>query len=375
MRLLGYVAVNIVETFLRLFPFPCKIGLIRIGNPGSDSPVFLTCNYHLTVQRVKRALRGMDTYLLVANSRGINVWCAVAGGHFTNHDVISVLKTSGIEELVKQRKVILPQLAATGIEAKIIKKKTGWRVIWGPVYAKDIPVFLRNRLKKNIKMKEVDFSLLQRFEMAVSWAFLISLFSGIIALIFFPGIFIPLILFIWGLSFAIFLSYPLYHSWLSSGRKSGTFSLFFWGIILLVLAVYSLLVADFSWRFFIRWAILSFIFIFILSMDLKGSTPFFSSVFLEDRWLGVSIDEHKCKGAAFCEDVCPRNCYEVDRERRVATMPRVERCVKCGACVVQCPFDALYFKGPNGEIILPETLRKYKLSFLGKRKIRVGDKG
>ncbi len=94
MKLLTYAAVNVVETLLRVFPLPTKTGLIKIGSPDRNSPVFLTGNYHLTVQRVKRSLSGMDTYLLVANSRGINVWCGAAGGHFTNHSVISVLKTS-----------------------------------------------------------------------------------------------------------------------------------------------------------------------------------------------------------------------------------------------------------------------------------------
>jgi CO dehydrogenase/acetyl-CoA synthase gamma subunit (corrinoid Fe-S protein) len=68
--------------------------------PDADSPVILTCNYHRTVEKVKRAIKGLDCYLLVANSRGINVWCSSTGGLFTNHDVISVLKTSGIEEIV-----------------------------------------------------------------------------------------------------------------------------------------------------------------------------------------------------------------------------------------------------------------------------------
>ena len=136
-----------MEHCLEVFPFPCKKGLIKIGNPDKNSPVFLTCNYYLTVERVKRALRGIDCYLLVANSKGINVWCAAAGGHFTNHDVISVLKTSEIERLVDQKNVILPQLAASGIESKVIKKKTGWKVIWGPVYAEDIPDFIKNNFK------------------------------------------------------------------------------------------------------------------------------------------------------------------------------------------------------------------------------------
>lgn len=157
MEVIRYVFVHLLATLFRLFPFPWKTGLLRFGNPGRDSPVFITCNYRLTVEKVKRVLKTMDCYLLVAGSRGINVWCASAGGHFTNHSVISILKTSGIDKLVNHRNVILPQLAATGIESGVIRKKTGWNVIWGPVYANAIPLFLKNELKKSCEMREVKF--------------------------------------------------------------------------------------------------------------------------------------------------------------------------------------------------------------------------
>lgn len=371
MRFLGYAVANVFETLLRLLPFPCRTGLIRIGNPKKDSPVFLTCNYHLTVQRVKSALKGMNAYLLVANSRGINVWCAAAGGHLTNHEVISVLKTSGIEELVEHRQVILPQLAATGAEVKTIKEKTGWAVIWGPVYAKDIPVFMKNKMKVDRKKRQVKFPLIQRLEMAISWAFAISFLAGIIAAIFFPPIFVPLILFIWGLSLATFIFYPVYGSWLSSGKGSLAFSLIVWGIILLALLLYSLFSSGISWRFFVRWGIISFVFVFMTTLDLKGGSPLLTGGFEE---LKITIDEKKCRGAAFCETVCPRNCYEVDRKKHKAILPRAERCVQCGACIIQCPFDALYFTNPKGEVILPETMRKYKQNLLGKRVIKTRDK-
>ena len=368
MKFLGYVVVNVFETLLRLLPIPCKTGLLKIGNPKKDSPVFLTCNYHLTVERVKKALKGMDAYLLVANSRGINVWCAAGGGHLTHHDVISVLKTSGIEELVEHRQVVLPQLAATGVEAKIIREKTGWRVIWGPVYAKDIPVFMKNKMKIDKKKREVRFPLIQRLEMAVCWAFAISFLAGIIVAIFFPRIFIPLVLFIWGLSLATFISYPLYGSWLRTGKGSLAFSLLVWGIILLALVLYSLLTSNISWRFFVRWGIISFVFVSLTALDLKGGSPLLTGAFEE---LKITIDEKKCRGAAFCETVCPRNCYEVDRKNHKATLPRAERCVQCGACIIQCPFDALYFRNPKGEVILPETMRKYKQNLLGKRVMKI----
>jgi len=381
MNLPKFIGVNIVETLLRVLPFPCKTGLIKIGNPDRNSPVFLTCNYHLTVERVKRVLKGIDAYLLIANSRGINVWCAATGGIFTNHNVISVLKVSGVEELVDHRNIMLPQLAATGVEADVIKKKTGWKVIWGPVYAKDIPAFIRNKLKKTPKMREVEFPLRQRIEMALAWAFPISMILALIMIPLWHEAISALIFLVWGLSFLIFVSFPLYSQWLSSEDKRigfvffdfgrGGFQLILWGVLILGLIVYSLIADDFSRGFLFRWSFITFIAVLLLSIDLMGSTPVYKSGLHEDRLLRVILDEKKCRGAGFCEQVCPRNCYEVDRNRHIATMPRAGRCVQCGACIVQCAFDALYFKSPKGEIIPPETIRRFKLNLIGRRLVKL----
>ena len=380
MNLPKFIGVNIVETLLRVLPFPCKTGLSKIGNPDRNSPVFLTCNYHLTVERVKRVLKGIDAYLLVANSRGINVWCAATGGLFTNHNVISVLKVSGIEELVDHRNIMLPQLAATGVEADVIKKKTGWKVIWGPVYAKDIPAFIRNKLKKTPKMREVEFPLRQRIEMALAWAFPISIILALIMIPLWHEVISAVIFLVWGLSFLMFVSFPLYSQWLSSEDKRigfvffdfgrGGFQLILWGVLILGLIVYSLVADDFSWGFLFRWSFITLIAVLLLSIDLMGSTPVYKSGLHEDRLLRVILDEKKCRGAGFCEQVCPRNCYEVDRNRHIATMPRAGRCVQCGACIVQCTFDALYFESPKGEVIRPETIRRFKLNLIGRRLVK-----
>lgn len=385
MNRLRYMFVNIVETLLRGFPFPCGTGLIRIGNPRKDSPVFLTCNYHLTVERVKQALRGMDCYLLVANSRGINVWCAAAGGHFTNHDVISAVKTSGIEELVGHRNLILPQLAATGIEARVIKRKTGWNVVWGPVYAKDIPAFIQNKFKKTPEMRQVRFPIGQRIEMAAMWAFPFSIVAAVIAIPLWRDMFLPLISLIWGLAFLIFGAFPLYSKLLNPKKKRAAFSrytvffdfgrvpLLLWGLFLASLLLYSMLTGVFTEEFILRWGFISFVIVLLISIDLMGSTPVYKSGLHEDRFLQVVLDKEKCKLAGICEQVCPRNCYEVDKARGVTTMPRASRCVQCGACIVQCPFDALCFKNPRGEVIRPEVIRRFKLNLLGKRLVRAGE--
>ena len=386
MNSLKYIIVNIVETLLRAVPFPCRTGLIEIGNPNRNSPVFLTCNYHLTVERVKRALKGIDCYLLVANSRGHNVWCGSTGGHLTNHNVISVLNTSGIEELVDHRTVILPQLAATGIESTVIHKKTGWKLVWGPVYGKDIPPFIENKFKKTPEMRKVKFLLVQRIEMAAMWAFPFSIIASIIIIPFWREMLLPLNVLIWSLSFLIFVSFPLYSRWLNPKKKGTSFSkytvifdfsripMILWVIFLFCLVVWSISVDAFTWGFILRWGFISFVVLLLISSDLMGSTPVYKSGLHEDRFLKVILEEEKCKGAGFCEQVCPRNCYEVDRNQHIATIPRAEQCVQCGACLVQCPFDALYFESPKGEIITPEAVRRFKLNLIGKRLVKVQGK-
>lgn len=382
MKQFTYIIVNIIETLLRVFPIPCKPGIVKIGKPDEKSPVFLTCNYHLTVERVKKALEGINCYLLIANSNGHNVWCGSTGGHLTNHDVISILKTSGIEELVSHKNIVLPQLAATGIESRIIKKKTGWKSIWGPVYARDIPAFIENNYKKTQKMQAVKFPLVQRIEMATMWAFPFSVVVAIITLLFWRSIFLPLTSLVLLLPFFIFGFFPLYSKWLNPKKKGTIFStytvvfdfgripLLLWGIFLFGLIIYSLLINIFTWNFILKWGFISLVLFFIISLDLMGSTPIYKSGLHEDRFLKVILDEKRCKGAGFCEQVCPKNCYKVDRKRHIVTIPKAEQCVQCGACIVQCPFDALSFITSSGEIIAPETIRMFKLNLIGKRVIK-----
>jgi len=227
-------------------------------------------------------------------------------------------------------------------------------------------------------MREIKFPLSQRIEMAVAWAFPISLISSLIMILFWPKDILSFVSLIWGLSFLIFISFPIYQHLLSSKGKRigfiffdfgrGGFQLILWAIFIFILTSYHIFQKDFSWGFTFYWSFISLIIILILSMDLMGSTPLYKSSLQEDRLLRVILDRKKCKGIGFCEQVCPRNCFKIDKDRRITTMPGSIRCVQCGACIVQCPFNALYFKSPKGDIIPPETIRKFKLNLMGKRR-------
>ena len=144
---------EVFEACFRMVPVPARTGLRIIGRPDRSSPVFLTGNYDLTVRRVRRALRGLDAYLVVANSHGVNVWCAASGGHLGTHQVVTALKVARLEERVVHREVIVPQLAATGIEGKQVRRRTGWIVRFGPADAKDIPAYLAADKKKTEAMR------------------------------------------------------------------------------------------------------------------------------------------------------------------------------------------------------------------------------
>ena len=323
------------------------------------------------MERVKRSLRGTDCYLLVANSRGVNVWCAATGGLLTNHDVVSVLKTSGIEKLVDHRRVILPQLAATGIQGKVVQKKTGWRVVWGPVEARALPAFVDAGLEAPRALRSVAFPWRERLEMAIAWACPMSVLGALLSLPFWREGMLAVAGLTWALSLLIFASFPLYERLLRSGRWA--VPLLFWGVVTACLAAVAGLGGAPDWGFVLRWSLVSLAVVLILGVDLMGSTPVYKSGLHDDRLLAIELDPERCKGAGFCEQVCPKDVFVVDAERRLASLPRAGHCVQCGACVVQCPFDALYFESPSGEIVPPETLRRFKLNLMGHRLVRTGD--
>ncbi len=51
-------------------------GLYAVASPTAKSPVFVTANYKLSFDHLRRHLGGLDAWLLVLDTKGINVWCA-----------------------------------------------------------------------------------------------------------------------------------------------------------------------------------------------------------------------------------------------------------------------------------------------------------
>lgn len=141
-------------------------GLYRLGNPDSQSPVLVTCNYKFTVDTVRHDCAGLDYWLLVLDTRGINVWCAAGKGSFGTAELIRRIEKTALAAYVEHRRLILPQLGAPGVSAPEVLAKSGWRISWGPVRSADIPAFLQAGLKKDAAMSTVCFSWRDRLRVA-----------------------------------------------------------------------------------------------------------------------------------------------------------------------------------------------------------------
>jgi hypothetical protein len=137
-------------------------GLYCVGNPDQDSPVLVTANYKLTFDTLRRELTSLDAWLLVLDTRGINVWCAAGKELFSTREVVDRVKQTGLNKVVSHNQLILPQLAATGVSAHQVKKASGFKVIWGPVRAEDIQRFIGADYHTEGAMRKVTFSIWER---------------------------------------------------------------------------------------------------------------------------------------------------------------------------------------------------------------------
>lgn len=141
-------------------------GLYALGNPGRDAQVFVTANYKLSFDLLRRSLYGRAAYILVLDTKGINVWCAAGKGTFGTEELVNRILITDLEQVVDTRELILPQLGAPGVSAHRVKKLTGFRVLYGPVRSVDIPRFLDAGKKADNAMRLVSFNLAERLEIA-----------------------------------------------------------------------------------------------------------------------------------------------------------------------------------------------------------------
>jgi hypothetical protein len=152
-------------------------GLYALGNPTPDSTVFVTANYTLSFDALRSSLPGKDGYILMLDTQGINVWCAAGKGTFGTDELVRRVEATGLSEVVRHRTLILPQLGAPGVAAHEVKKRTGFKVEYGPVRAADLPEYLTTG-EATPEMRRVGFTLRDRLTLIP-----VELVDGLLALL------------------------------------------------------------------------------------------------------------------------------------------------------------------------------------------------
>jgi hypothetical protein len=137
-------------------------GLYAVGAPDAEAPLLVSANYKLSFDCLRSALQGIDAWILVIDTKGVNVWCAAGKGTFGTAEIIRRCQSAQVAKIVNHRTLIVPQLGAPGVAAHLVKKATGFSVSYGPVRAADLPEFLAANLQATPAMRRVTFTFLER---------------------------------------------------------------------------------------------------------------------------------------------------------------------------------------------------------------------
>lgn len=162
METADHIANMLVRCGVNRYRYKVAAGLYAVGHPDSESEVLVTASFKLTFDHLRRQLSGVNAWILVLDTRGINVWCAAGKGTFSTENLVHQLEETQLARVVNHRRIIVPQLGATGVSATAVKKQSGFKVVYGPVRASDIQEFMSNGLVADETMRTVTFSLSER---------------------------------------------------------------------------------------------------------------------------------------------------------------------------------------------------------------------
>jgi hypothetical protein len=151
-----------VRLNIKRMKYSINPGIYAVGLPDKSSPVLVTANYKLTFDTLRKELSGINAWILVLDTKGINVWCAAGKGTFGTEELIQRIFLTGILDLIDHNTLILPQLGAPGVAAHKVKNVTGATIKYGPVRAKDLKEYLGNNSKITGVMREVQFNIWDR---------------------------------------------------------------------------------------------------------------------------------------------------------------------------------------------------------------------
>jgi hypothetical protein len=140
-------------------------GLYAVGTPDGSSDVYVTANYKLSFDTLRKNLEGINSWILILDTKGINVWCAAGKGTFSSDELIKRIREVSLNKIIAHKRIIVPQLGATGIAAHKVKEATGYNIQYGPVRASDIKEYISAGYHKTKEMRKVTFNFYDRVKL------------------------------------------------------------------------------------------------------------------------------------------------------------------------------------------------------------------
>jgi acetyl-CoA decarbonylase/synthase complex subunit gamma len=130
-------------------PIQVEPKLYAIGEPGRNSPVFVTTNFSLTYFLVSGEIEnsGISAWLVIPECEGFSVLTAWAAGKFSGASIAKFIKEIGLESQVDTRQIVIPGYVAQ-ISGELEENLPGFKVLVGPGEAADIEGFIENVLVK-----------------------------------------------------------------------------------------------------------------------------------------------------------------------------------------------------------------------------------
>jgi len=269
-----------------------------------------------------------------------------------------VVKTSGISHKVANRTLILPQLAAPGVDIELVNKETGWNCKFGPVYAVDIPEYVASGFKKIDKMRRVRWTLTDRLDVGLGVSTPILLAILIIVSIFFRAWLVEFIALGWGLVLLMYSLYPVIPG------KAGWYKVLFWEMLIGIGFLGYVFWGDGQMTYIHNLFFMAMGLVLLIGIDFAGATPHQKSELdplLDKLGIGrigpinfserakiikskITLDQTNCTACGICYDVCPTGVYDIEKGQHKRVVIRYpELCEACEACILQCPKGALTF--------------------------------
>lgn len=128
-------------------PIQVEPKVYPVGDPTTDSPIFLTTNFSLTYFIVSSEIEnsGISAWLVVPECEGMSVLTAWAAGKLSGSSVGKFCQEIGLEDHVTRREIVIPGLVSQ-ISGDLEENMPGWTAVVGPQEASDIESFVKARM-------------------------------------------------------------------------------------------------------------------------------------------------------------------------------------------------------------------------------------